>query len=38
MEDYQEVIEADQTELEVAKSTVIVRAAGDISVAMSEYT
>jgi hypothetical protein len=35
-----EVIEAEyaQTELEVAQSTGIVRAAGDISVAMTEYT
>lgn len=40
MEDYQEAIEAEyeQTELDVAKSTGIVRAAGDISVAMVEYT
>ena len=38
MEDYQEVIESEQTELEVAQSTGIVRAAGDINVAMTEYT
>jgi len=33
-----EVVEHTQTELEVAQATGIVRAAGDIAVAMSEYT
>jgi hypothetical protein len=40
MEDYPEVIEAEyeQTDLDVAKTTGIVRAAGDVSLAMAEYT